>query len=205
MVGEEAVAFVAASLRTSTARARRLAHTALPAGFARSVAGAAQVLLVEGATDAAVFGVLLEGSGVRVVAAGGKHVLPLAAALCRAHGAAVHVVLDGDGGAWRRSRTPARARATARRATAQVLADLAPAPVTTLPDDLEAELAQWPSFTVPATKDPAAYEAATRAAARDELPAVLRSVLLDVSGAGPGAGAGADGAQEPPGRTSPLS
>ncbi|WP_432523323.1 TOPRIM nucleotidyl transferase/hydrolase domain-containing protein [Kineococcus sp. SYSU DK006] len=180
MVGEEAVAFVAASLRTSTARARRLAHTALPAGFARSVAGAARVLLVEGATDAAVFGVLLEGSGVRVVAAGGKHALPLAAALCRAHGAAVHVVLDGDGGAWRRSRTPARARATARRATAQVLADLAPAPVTTLQDDLEAELAQWPSFTVPATKDPAAYEAAARAAARDDLPVVLRTVLAEV-------------------------
>ncbi|NAZ78341.1 hypothetical protein GTQ99_23460, partial [Kineococcus sp. T13] len=84
---------------------------------------------------------------------------------------------------------------------AQVLADLAPAPVTTLPDDLEAELARWPSFAVPAAKDPAAYAAAARAAARDDLPPTLRSVLLHARGAAPAPG----GAQEPPGRTSPLS
>ncbi len=158
------MAHVAASLGISTNRARRLAHTALPAGFVRSVTQAPRVLLVEGATDAAVFGALVE---VPVLAVGGKHVLPLAVAVARAHGAEVEVVLDGDDGLHR-----------AHHGSRRVLAELAGVPVHVLPGDLESVLAQWPSFTEALhrngstleVKNPAAYATAARGASTADLP-----------------------------------
>ncbi|MCI2238501.1 hypothetical protein MO973_17290 [Paenibacillus sp. TRM 82003] len=186
---EDAVALVAAALGTSTARARRLARTALPPGFARSAREAAvrgrAVLLVEGATDAAVLGPLLHGpSGPVVLAVGGKHLLPLAGAVAQALGASWHAVVDGDADGWRRARNRSRARTTHHRATAQVLRLLPPQRVTVLPDALEAELALWPSFvaalrahggdlTGPGAKDPARYAAAAAAATAADAPALL--------------------------------
>lgn len=197
------MAHVAAFLGTTTARARRLAHTALPAGFVRSVQGAGAVVVVEGATDVAVLGVLLSRlatgtrppqagvvGGVVVVAAGGKNVLPLAAAVCLALGARVHVVLDADAGGWRRAGNPGLARVNHRRATARVLGALGDVPRSVLPDDLEAELAGWPSFlreltlagSVLTEKDPAAYAVAAARADLADLPDALRDLTTAAAG-----------------------
>jgi hypothetical protein len=189
VIPEEAVAHVAATLGTSTARARRLAHTALPAGFVRSVRGAAAVVLVEGPTDVAVLQVLLPG--VPVVAAGGKNVLPLAAAVASALGAAAHVVLDADSGGWRRAGNPGLARVNHRRATERVLTALGAVPRTVLPDDLEAELAGWPSFlealrnsgSTLLEKDPRAYAQAAARAGRTDLPDALHRLVHEVTSA----------------------
>jgi len=180
------VAQVAATLGTTTSRARRLAHTALPAGFVRAAQDADRVVVVEGPTDVAVLAVLLPR--VRVLAAGGKNVLPLAAAVALALGAGVHVVADADSGGWRRAANPSLARANHRRATARVLAALGGVPHTLLPDDLEAELAGWPSFLAGLAgrgatlldKDPAAYAAAAAGAGRHDLPPVLRGLVTAV-------------------------
>ncbi len=194
------MARVASSLGTSTARARGLARTALPPGFARSAAAAAArgeaVLLVEGATDAAVLGALLRGPGAPLVlAAGGKHVLPLAAAVAGALGARWHVLLDGDGEGWRRAANRSRARAVHRRGTERVLAALGAQRCTVLADALEAELARWPSFlralhglggalSGPGAKDPARYAAAAAGAAADDAPAALLALRGRLSGPG---------------------
>ncbi|WP_337059989.1 hypothetical protein [Kineococcus sp. G2] len=186
---EDAVALVAAALGTSTARARRLARTALPPGFARSARRAGEqgraVLLVEGTTDAAVLGPLLSGpAGPVVLAVGGKHPMPLAGAVAQAVGASWHAVVDGDADGWRRARNRSRARTAHRRATAEVLRQLPPQRVTVLPDALEAELALWPSFvaalrahggdlTGPGAKDPARYAAAAADADPADAPARL--------------------------------
>ena len=167
MVSEETVAQVAASLGISTNRARRLAHTALPAGFVRSVSGAPRALLVEGPTDVAVFSALLD---VPVVAVGGKHVLPLAVAVARALGCEPRTVLDADAHHHR-----------AHRGSERLLDQLAGTPVHVLPVDLETALSQWPSFLDAlhrngsdlSRKDPVAYAAAARTAVRDDLPAAL--------------------------------
>ncbi|MEZ0491031.1 hypothetical protein AB2L28_02120 [Kineococcus sp. TBRC 1896] len=167
---------MATTLGTSTNRARRLVRTALPAGFVLQVSGQARVVLVEGVTDAAVLTALLQGHPP-VVAVGGKHLLPLAAALAGALGAAVDVVLDGDDG-------PAaghRAREDSRR----VREALAGTPVHVLPGDLEACLARWPAFlaALPAglRKDPVAYARAAATArgtaAPPELAALLTALL----------------------------
>ncbi|WP_380170350.1 hypothetical protein ACFEMC_14880 [Kineococcus sp. DHX-1] len=176
MVPEDVVALVATTLGTSTNRARRLVRTALPAGFVLQVAGQSRVVLVEGATDVAVLTVLLAGAAP-VVAAGGKHALPLAAAVARALGAVVDVVLDADDG-------PAaghRAREDSRR----VLAELGDVPVHVLPGDLETCLAQWPAFlrALPGglTKDAAAYGRAAQAA-RSSPPPVLARLLVELRG-----------------------
>ncbi|PRY15356.1 hypothetical protein [Kineococcus rhizosphaerae] len=173
MIGEEAVAHVAALLAISTNRARRLAHTALPAGFVLRV-GVPHVVLVEGATDVAVFSAVL---ATPVVAVGGKHLLPLAVAVARARGATVEVVLDGDEHDHR-----------AEHGTRRVLAALdelagrdGRVRVHVLPGDLEHCLASWPSFLDALhrdgsgldRKDPAAYARAATRAGRDDLPAVL--------------------------------
>ncbi|WP_432513172.1 hypothetical protein [Kineococcus sp. SYSU DK001] len=158
MIPEEAVARVAASLGISTNRARRLAHTALPAGFASALTYP-RVVLVEGATDVAVFGALLDAP---VLAVGGKHVFPLAVAVARALGVdVVAVVLDGDDDHHR-----------AHHGTRRVRDALTDVPVHVLAGDLEAALESWPGFTealrrtgsVPGGKDPAAYAAAARSA-----------------------------------------
>ncbi|GAA0293651.1 hypothetical protein GCM10009528_08170 [Kineococcus aurantiacus] len=168
------MAHVAACLGTSTNRARRLAHTALPAGFARAVT-VPRVVLVEGATDAAVLGALL---AVPVVAVGGKHVFPLAVAVARAHGADVDVVLDSDAGDHR-----------AHHGSRRVQAALAAAPVRlhVLPGDLEVSLAGWASFLHALhrdggalDKDPARYAAAARAASRADLPPTLSCLITEV-------------------------
>ncbi len=188
------MAQVAAFLGTSTARARRLARTALPPGFVRSAAAAAThgcpVLVVEGATDAAVLAPLLGAAAAEpsrgtatpvVLAAGGKHVLPLAAAVVQALGADWHVLVDGDADGWRRAANRSRARAVHRRSTAGVVRLLPPQRCTVLPDALEAELARWPSFvaalqrhggelTGPAAKDPARYAAAAAEARTADAP-----------------------------------
>jgi hypothetical protein len=182
VVDEEAVAQVAASLSISTNRARRLAHTALPAGFARSVAGAPRVLLVEGSTDVAVFSALLD---LPVVAVGGKHVLPLAVALARALGCAPGVVLDADAGQH-------RAHRGSERLLDQLRGQLREPAVHVLPVDLETTLGGWPSFLDALlragsgldAKDPRAYAAAARAARRDDLPPDLVA-LLSVFGSSP--------------------
>ena len=181
------MAHVAATLGTTTARARRLAHTALPAGFVRSARGAARVVVVEGPTDVAVLAVLLPR--VEVLAAGGKNVLPLAAAVALALGARAHVVLDADSGGWRRATNPGLARVNHRRATARVTAALGDVPHTLLPDDLEAELTGWPSFLAELSrggsslraKDPAAYAAAAGRAGLDDLPDALRALVAAVA------------------------
>ncbi|NAZ87726.1 hypothetical protein [Kineococcus indalonis] len=198
---EDAVALVAASLGTSTARARRLARTALPPGSVRSARAAAArgrpVLLVEGATDAAVLTVLLGGDGPLVVAAGGKHVLPLAAAVAGAVGADWHVLVDGDGDGWQRAANRSRARATHARSTRRVLDALPPQRCTVLPDALEAELAGWPSFVAalrrlggelsgPAAKDPARYAAAAAAAGTADAPERLVALRRLTRGRRPG-------------------
>lgn len=181
MVPEDVVALVATTLGTSTTRARRLVRTALPAGFVLQVAGQPRVVLVEGATDAAVLAALLH-TGPPVVAVGGKHVLPLAAATARALGAAVDVVLDADDGPG----AGHRAREDSRR----VRAELEDVPVHVLPGDLETCLAQWPAFLValPAglTKDAAAYGRAATAARSSEPPPVLARLLGDLRGDGRG-------------------
>ena len=178
MLDEEALARVAAALSTSTNRARRLAHTALPAGFVRAVAGVPRVLLVEGPTDVAVLTALLD---VPVLAVGGKHVLPLAVAVARAVGCEPGVVLDADSTHHR-----------AHRASARLLDELRGTLVHLLPDDLEATLLQWPSFLDALSrtgsgldaKDPRAYAAASRAAGRGDLPPDL-AALLAVFGPAP--------------------
>ena len=171
MIDEEAVARVAASLSISTNRARRLAHTALPAGFARSVASAPRALLVEGPTDVAVFSALLDPP---VVAAGGKHVLPLAVAVARALGCVPGVVLDADTHHHR-----------AHRGSERLLDQLRGTVVHVLPVDLETALGGWPSFLRALSrtgsglgaKDPRAYAAAARAARREDLPPDLAALL----------------------------
>ena len=179
------MARVAADLGTSTSRTRRLALTALPAGFARSATAATRVLLVEGPTDRAVLAVLLAGrEGTVVLDVGGKHLLPFAAALVRGLGGSPHVLLDGDAEGWRRADNPARARTTHRRSTDAVLAQLRGTGATVLVDDLEAELAQWPSFVAALegaggalrVKDPARYATAAREADPADLPPVLRAL-----------------------------
>ncbi|WP_432545474.1 TOPRIM nucleotidyl transferase/hydrolase domain-containing protein [Kineococcus sp. SYSU DK004] len=195
-------ALVAAGAGTSANRARAAAAHLPP--DVRAVAGAPRAVLVEGATDRAVLGVLLQrtGSGVPVVAAGGKQPLRLAHALLRAAGTACHVVVDGDARGWTRAGNRSRARAVHRRQTAAVLAwlpgaaGLAPgAPTTTTAtctvwhDDLEGELEEWPSFTAallaaggePRCKDAARYAAAAAAAAPQDLPAGLRALLAAVT------------------------
>ncbi|MEW1958136.1 hypothetical protein [Kineococcus sp. NPDC059986] len=175
MVSEEVVARVAATLGTSTNRARRLARTALPAGFVLQVARHRHVVLVEGATDAAVLDVLL-GGRLPVLAVGGKHLLPLAAALAGAHGAAVDVVLDGDDGEG----AGHRAREDSRR----VRDALPGVPVHVLPGDLESCLARWPAFlaALPGglTKDAVAYARAATAALASEPPPELRALRAAV-------------------------
>ncbi|MGI4896568.1 MAG: TOPRIM nucleotidyl transferase/hydrolase domain-containing protein [Janthinobacterium lividum] len=179
------MALVATTLATSTSRARRLAHTALPAGFVSSAATSARVLLVEGATDRVVLAALLiEYPDVAVLEVGGKHLLPLGAAVARAVGARVHVLLDGDGDGWRRQANSARARSTHRRSTSAVLSQLGATPSTVLPDDLETELAQWPSFVQALThgggrlrrKDPLAYADAVARAGCADLPPGLAAL-----------------------------
>ncbi|WP_432543127.1 OLD family protein [Kineococcus sp. SYSU DK002] len=172
------MARVAASLGISTNRARRLAHTALPAGFASALTGP-RVVLVEGATDAAVFGALLD---TPVLAVGGKHVLPLAVAVARAHGVDVAaVVLDGDDEHHR-----------AHHGTRRVRDALTGVPVHVLAGDLEAALAGWAGFTealrrtgsTPGDKDPAAYATAARSAPppRDgDLAAVVDRITGEVA------------------------
>ncbi|WP_432505438.1 hypothetical protein [Kineococcus arenarius] len=182
-VPEDVVAQVAAFLGTSTARARGLARTALPPGFVRAVRGAAghgpAVLLVEGATDAAVLTALLDGPVV--LAVGGKHLLPAAGAVAEALGARWHALVDGDADGWRRAANRTRTRAVHRRSTAAVVRLLPPPRCTVLPDDLEAELARWPSFVAalhrhggrlsgPGAKDPARYAAAAAEARADDAP-----------------------------------
>ncbi|MFD0482642.1 hypothetical protein ACFQ46_08570 [Kineococcus sp. GCM10028916] len=167
MISEEAVAHVAASLRISTNRARRLAHTALPAGFVRSVSRTSEALLVEGPTDVAVFSALVD---VPVLAVGGKNVLPLAVAVARAHGCEPRVVLDADAHHHR-----------AHRGSERLLDLLSGTVVHVLPVDLEAALRDWPSFLAAlhrtgsglGAKDPAAYAAAVGEARRDDLPPAL--------------------------------
>ncbi len=174
MVPEDVVARVATTLGTSTNRARRLVRTALPAGFVLQVAGQPRAVLVEGATDVAVLAALLR-TGPPVVAAGGKHALPLAAAVARALGAAVDVVLDADDG----PHAGHRAREDSRR----VRAELVDVPVHVLPGDLETCLAQWPAFlsALPEglTKDAAAYGRAAQAA-RSSPPPVLARLIQDL-------------------------
>ncbi|WP_432548922.1 hypothetical protein [Kineococcus auxinigenes] len=185
-VPEDVVAQVAAFLGTSTARARGLARTALPPGFVRAVRGASAhgraVLLVEGATDAAVLTPLLRGPVV--LAVGGKHLLPVAGAVAEALGADWHALVDGDADGWRRAANRARARAVHRRSTAAVLRLLPPQRCTVLPDALEAELARWPSFVAalhrhggqlsgPDAKDPARYAAAAAEARAADAPGRL--------------------------------
>jgi hypothetical protein len=144
-----------------------MAHTALPAGFVRSVQGPPRALLVEGPTDVAVFSALVD---VPVLAVGGKNVLPLAVAVARAHGCEPQVVLDADVHHYR-----------ARRGSERLLDQLAGTVVHVLPVDLEAALREWPSFleALPrngsglSAKDPAAYAVAVAAARRDDVPAAL--------------------------------
>ncbi|MEZ0166593.1 hypothetical protein AB2L27_17680 [Kineococcus sp. LSe6-4] len=175
MVPEDVVARVATTLETSTNRARRLVRTALPAGFVLQVSGRARVVLVEGPTDVAVLGVLL-GGRVPVVAAGGKHLLPLAAALAGALGTAVDVVLDGDDGPGAGHR--------ARQDSLRVRAELTGVPVHVLPGDLETCLARWPAFVraLPRglTKDAGAYARAAAAALPEGAPPVLGPLVADL-------------------------
>ncbi|WP_369052744.1 TOPRIM nucleotidyl transferase/hydrolase domain-containing protein [Kineococcus terrestris] len=195
-------ALVAAGAGTSANRARAAAAHLPPEVLA--AAGAPRAVLVEGATDRAVLGVLLVRAGcpVPVVAAGGKQPLRLAHALLRAAGTACHVVVDGDARGWTRAGNRSRARAVHRRQTAAVLAWLPGAaglvpgdPTTTTAactvwhDDLEAELEQWPSFAAallaaggePRGKEPARYAAAAAAASPRDLPAGLRALLAAVA------------------------
>jgi hypothetical protein len=171
VIGEEVVARVATSLSISTNRARRLAHTALPAGFVRAVAATPRALLVEGPTDVAVLSALLDAP---VLGVGGKHVLPLAVAVARALGCAPQVVLDADSGHHR-----------AHRGSERLLEQLRGTVVHLLPVDLETVLADWPSFLEALSrngssldaKDAPAYAAAARAARRDDLPPELTRLL----------------------------
>jgi len=186
MISEEVVARVATSLGISTNKARRLALTALPAGFVRSLLPG--VVLVEGTTDEAVFAELLP---VPVLAVGGKHVLPLAVAVTRAHDCRVSlVIVDGDDDVHR-----------AQHGTQRVLDELPDVPTIVLPGDLEDVLATWPSFLDAlqrnssdlTSKDASAYATAARAATRADLPASLESVIMHAVGRpdpspGPGAG-----------------
>jgi hypothetical protein len=176
MITEEVVASVAASLGISTNKARRLALTALPAGFVRSLRP--RTVLVEGATDVAVLGELLD---VAVLAVDGKHVFPLAVAVARALGCHVQVVLDGD-----------EADHRAEHGTRRVLAELTDVRVHVLPGDLETVLAGWPSFVDALARNgsdlrakfPAAYAAAARAARRDDLPLPLSATIRALSDLG---------------------
>ncbi|WP_432570020.1 TOPRIM nucleotidyl transferase/hydrolase domain-containing protein [Kineococcus sp. SYSU DK005] len=202
-----------------------------------AVARGRVVLLVEGATDAAVLTALLgeddrrdehdqrDGRGGHhehgaraplVVAAGGKHALPLAAAVAGALGAQWHVLLDGDAEGWRRSANRSRARTTHARSTERVLRALPAQRCTVLPDALEAELERWPSFvaalrrlggelTGPAAKDPARYAAAAAAAGDADAPARLLALRRLTPGGTPGLPDPQDPPDppDPPGRPGP--